>query len=469
MKNTARKSSQNQIQSQPNSASALLDAYDLETSFFLATPHQTILAQGIRDSLPAQKGALTYPDLPQQAITLFERQSQRGFSKMPLVGAIPFDQSANVHLFMPDQIHRAGPLRNNRNISAAAKPKASASDTCRLQMIPEPASYMEGVEQALEYIQQSELLKVVLSRSLELSFSKPLQLSELLNSLARSNRYGYTYLVNLARCQQLVSTQSFISEKQLVVEKTLTSEKQLVLEKTLAPEKQSAFVKRLASKNTHAFYQHPLHSLVGASPELLVRRRGMQVEANPLAGSVPRSGDSIIDQQRAEALMNSDKDRREHAVVVEAMAEALLPFCHDLAVPPTPDILQTDSMIHLSTHLQGTLKKSETCALSLALALHPTPAICGSPTQCAYSTIHTIEPFARRYFTGLVGWVDSQGDGEWAVTIRCGEAEGHRLRLYAGAGIVAGSTAANELAETSAKFRTMLKALELEHLLEARL
>ncbi|EDX87499.1 isochorismate synthases subfamily [Synechococcus sp. PCC 7335] len=461
MKNTAQKifpnQPQSQSQSQLNSATALLEASDHETSFFLATPHQTMLAQGIRDILPAQKGALAYPDLPKQAVALFDRQSQRGLSKLPLVGAIPFDDSANVHLFMPDRLHRAGPLRNDRNMSVAPKPKASASNACRLQMLPEPASYMEGVEQALEYIQQSELLKIVLSRSLELSFAQMPHLGELLNGLARSNRYGYTYLVNLARCQQSAPKQSFISEKQLASEKTL------------APEKQSAFVKQLDSKNTHSFLQHSRHHLVGASPELLVRRRGMQVEANPLAGSAPRSGDPIIDQQRAEALMNSDKDRREHAVVVEAMAEALRPFCHDLAVPPTPDILQTDSMIHLSTYLQGTLKNSETCALSLALALHPTPAICGAPTQCAYSAIHAIEPFARRYFTGLVGWVDSQGDGEWAVTIRCGEAEGRHLRLYAGAGIVAGSTAAKELAETSAKFRTMLKALDLEHLLEARL
>ena len=430
---------------QPISAEALLKAYDHETSFFFATPHQTLLARGVREILPAQKGALTHHGLPRQAMSLFEEQSHHGLPRLPLVGAIPFDNTANVHLFMPNQVHRTGPLRNLKTISAATKPESSVHSSCTLKMIPEPSGYMDSVEQALAHIQQSELLKIVLSRSLELSFASEINLGCLLNNLACSNRYGYTYLVNLARHPQIASKKPF------------------------APEKQLALDKQLASKTPSNLHPQISHKLMGASPELLVRRRGMQVAANPLAGSAPRSGDPIVDQQRAEALMNSDKDRREHAVVVEAMAEALRPFCRDLAVPSTPDILQTDSMIHLSTYLQGTLKDSNTCALSLALALHPTPAICGSPTQCAYSAIHAIEPFARRYFTGLVGWVDSQGDGEWAVTIRCGEAEGCRLRLYAGAGIVAGSTAAKELAETSAKFRTMLKALELEHMLEVRI
>jgi isochorismate synthase len=396
----------------------LLEAYNEQTSFFFATPTQTFLGQGVREILSVMDGAVLRHGLPHQAKALLQRQSQIPLAQVPLVGVIPFDESAPFHLFMPEKIYRSGPLEPPIQADTRAKPTRLPQAHCTLQMIPEPSSYMQGVEQALAQIRDSELLKVVLSRSLELSFSEAIDLGWLLANLARHNRYGYTYLLDLAQSQRFSS-------------KLQTS-----------------------------------HKLIGASPELLVRRRGMQVEANPLAGSTPRSGDLAIDRQRAEALINSDKDRREHAVVVEAIADILNPFCRELDLPPIPSILQTDSMMHLSTCVRGTLRDPDDCALSLALALHPTPAVCGFPTQCAYSAIHTIEPFTRRYFTGIVGWVDDRGDGEWAVTIRCGEAEGSCLRLYAGAGVVAGSTAEKELAETSAKFRTMLNALGLDHLLE---
>ncbi len=412
---------------QPVAATTLLDACDNETSFFLATPTQTFLAQGIRKILSGPNEAIARHDLPRQAKALFEQQSRSGLPQTPLVGAVPFDDSAAVRLFLPDYLYRAGPLKNN----ITASPTISDRGHCTLRMIPEPASYMQGVEQALASIQHSALLKVVLSRTLELSFSDAIDLGELLRNLAYSNRFGYTYLMDTAQFQPFEQPFEQSSEQPFDLPPAIATRK-----------------------------------LIGASPELLVRRQGMQVEANPLAGSASRSGDAMVDQQRAEALLKSDKDRREHAVVVEEIADRLNPFCRQLEVPPVPDILQTDSMIHLSTSLRGTLRDAQTCSLSLALALHPTPAVCGAPVQCAYSAIHSIEPFARRYFTGLVGWVDRHGDGEWAITIRCGETEGCRLRLYAGAGVVAGSTAEQELAETSAKFRTMLKALGLERLLE---
>jgi len=389
----------------------LLESYNEETSCFFATPTQTFLAQGIREKL-----SIIDNDLPRQAMTLLEKHSRSGLPPAPLMGALPFDDSVAVHLFIPEQIHRAGQLRK---IDAATKPKGSNQNDCTLQMIPEPSIYMQGVEQGLERIHRSELLKIVLCRSLELSFPKALDLGGLLANLARGNRHGYTYAIDVSRSQGVESENSQNS-----------------------------------------------HWLIGASPELLVRRHGMQVETNPLAGSAPLSGDEGINRQRAEVLMNSDKDRREHAVVIEMIADNLSPLCRTLDVPSEPSIIKTDSMMHLSTCLRGTLQDPETCALSLALALHPTPAICGAPVKEAMSAIHDIEPFSRRYYTGMVGWMDAQGDGEWAIAIRCGEAKGSRLQLYAGAGIVAGSSPEKELAETKAKFRTMLKALELDSLLE---
>lgn len=400
--------------SPPMDAGQLLAACNEQTSCFFATPAQTLLAQGMRAVLPLAPGELSRRDLPSQAMTWLQQQTRSGLPSVPLMGAIPFDDSAAVHLFVPEQIYRAGPIEPEHTTVRSIR---FSPQQCALQMVPEPAGYMQGIDRVLARIQGSELRKVVLSRSLELSFPETLDLGWLLANLAHYNRHGYTYLLNLPPSPKPGSDRSG-------------------------------------------------QALIGASPELLVRRRGMQVEANPLAGSAPRSGDLATDRQRAQELLNSDKDCREHALVVDAIAETLRPLCRELDIPSSPCILQTDSMMHLSTCLRGTLRQADTCALSLALALHPTPAVCGYPPQGAYAAIRDIEPFARRYFTGTVGWMDAQGDGEWAVAIRCGEADGGCLRLYAGAGVVAGSTAEQELAETSAKFRTMLRALGLEHLLE---
>lgn len=202
-------------------------------------------------------------------------------------------------------------------------------------------------------------------------------------------------------------------------------------------------------------------TLIGASPELLVSRHGMQVISNPLAGSRPRSEDPVEDKRRAEELLSSPKDLHEHAVVVESVAAALRPYCHILHVPEKPSVIHSEAMWHLSTEVKGELKDPNTSSLELAIALHPTPAVCGTPMEEAREAIQKIEPFDREFFTGMLGWSDLNGDGEWIVTIRCAEVQENTLRLYAGAGVVAESKPEDELAETSAKFQTMLKALGL--------
>jgi isochorismate synthase len=203
-------------------------------------------------------------------------------------------------------------------------------------------------------------------------------------------------------------------------------------------------------------------TLIGASPELLVSRRGRAVLANPLAGSAPRCADPEQDRAVGAALLLSRKDRREHAFVVEAVAASLTPYCVELSVPEQPALIQTATMWHLSTQVRGQLRDSATCALRLATALHPTPAVCGTPTAPAQAAIRSLEGFERGYYAGLVGWSDAGGDGDWIVTIRCAEVERERIRLYAGAGIVDGSDAEAELNETSAKFRTVLSAMGIE-------
>jgi isochorismate synthase len=172
--------------------------------------------------------------------------------------------------------------------------------------------------------------------------------------------------------------------------------------------------------------------LLGATPETLLRRRGRTVVCGPMAGSAPRSASPGEDAAAARRLLASQKDHREHRLVVEAMSDALAPFCETLDVDG---------------------------ALGLAAALQPTPAVCGTPTAAALDTIHELEPVPRGLYSGLVGWVDAAGDGEWVVALRCATLSGRRARLYAGAGIVEGSVPALEVAETEAKFSALLTAL----------
>lgn len=227
-----------------------------------------------------------------------------------------------------------------------------------------------------------------------------------------------------------------------------------------------AMVQRLARRDpsgyTFALPTGPGRNLLGASPELLLSRRGDRLISNPLAGSTPRSADLAEDVRRAAALLQSAKDLHEHAVVVDAVHQAMAPYCTSLDVPERPTLLRTATMWHLSTTVTGVLARPDVSALEIASSLHPTPAVCGSPTDVARRVIEETEPFDRGFFTGMIGWEDGTGDGEWVVTIRCAEAEDNRLRLYAGAGIVSASEPDAETAETAAKFRTFLQAVGAE-------
>ena len=180
------------------------------------------------------------------------------------------------------------------------------------------------------------------------------------------------------------------------------------------------------------------------------------LDEDPYVGTGGGDGESL------EQLMNSKKDRYEHELVIKSIVQALKPLCKSLTVPKQPSIIGTQTMWHLSTKIEGELKSSDTSSLEVALAMHPTPAIGGYPTESALKAIDKLESYDRNLFTGMVGWSDSKGDGEWVVTIRCAEIDNHKATLYAGAGIVAGSIPKKELAETGAKFNTMLNALGID-------
>ncbi|WP_433047004.1 isochorismate synthase [Dactylosporangium sp. CS-033363] len=293
-------------------------------------------------------------------------------------------------------------LRRGRPMGPGEPARPAMQSINRLHPVPAPDRYAAAVDRAVREIGDGRYTKVVLARSLRAD-APGFDPAPVVRALAAREPGGYTFGVDLGGGR----------------------------------------------------------TLLGASPELLVSRHGRQVAAHPLAGSAARSADPAEDARRAAALLRSEKDRHEHAVVTRAVADALRPFCAQLTVPAEPTLVRTNTMWHLGTLVTGTVADPAVSALTLAAALHPTPAVCGTPTTAARTAIGELEPFDRGFYTGMVGWVDAAGDGEWAVTIRCAVADGGGLDLFAGAGIVAGSDPEAELAETSAKLGTMLAALGL--------
>lgn len=198
--------------------------------------------------------------------------------------------------------------------------------------------------------------------------------------------------------------------------------------------------------------------LLGASPELLLRRRGRQVESLVLAGSAPTFPDRTEDAAAGRALLVSPKDMWEHELAVRSVQEALAPVSAHLDVAGTPEILRLDNVQHLATQVRATTEAGDD-ALALVDRLHPTAAVGGTPTPAALSLIEELEGMDRGRYAGPVGWIDRHGDGDFAIALRCAEFSGARARLFAGAGIVADSLPEDELEETRIKLGAMMGAL----------
>ncbi len=204
---------------------------------------------------------------------------------------------------------------------------------------------------------------------------------------------------------------------------------------------------------------YAIAGFIGASPELLVSRSGDVVRSHPMAGTAPRQGDPAVDARQAASLLASSKDRDEHQITIDTVLDAILPFCSYVDSEPEPTIISVANVHHLASLVEGRLSSPAASVLTLVGALHPTPAVCGQPRGEALDLIHKLEPFDRGPYTGPVGWVDAQGNGRFAVAIRCATIEGNRARLFAGNGIVAGSDPHTELAETRSKLQAMLSAI----------
>jgi isochorismate synthase len=366
-------------------------------AFFFAGPSKTLLA--------AEAGEAVTGTLRDRARLLAAVEGvlhERGAAGL-IVGAVPFAEDCPVRLFCPSEVTRSGPWSTADEAASSPGPVRKPVALHELDAIE--ARFTDNVAEAVRWIRSGALKKVVLARAKDVQLTRPPDFARLLRRLRARNPHGFTFALSL---DQPAGDQAT--------------------------------------------------TLIGASPELLLSRRGLRVVSAPLAGSSPRSPDAREDRERAERLLRSVKDRHEHELVVACVLDVLSPFMRDLACEREPIVTATHSMWHLSTRIEGRLRRPVS-SLELALALHPTPAICGTPTVDARSFITRFEGFDRGYFTGTLGHMDASGDGDWIVTIRCAELTGVRARLFAGAGIVESSVPELELAETEAKMQTMLGAL----------
>jgi menaquinone-specific isochorismate synthase len=267
--------------------------------------------------------------------------------------------------------------------------------------------------------------------------------------------------------QGSLSDENWQAQVGLAVEKIKRGEIEKVvlardlLAKTAAPISAPALIAELEQQypKTWVFY---VDGLVGATPELLVRLNKSLVTSRVLAGTIRRTGDEAKDLALAASLAKSSKDLEEHEYAVRSVADALAPFCSSMNLPESPSVLHLANVMHLATDVTGVINDSASTSdiFKLMQALHPSAAVCGTPTALAREIISELEKMNRGRYAGPVGWIDSKGDGELGIALRCGQIESEQqIRIYAGCGIVAGSQPAEELAESQAKLLPMRNAL----------
>lgn len=328
-----------------------------------------------------------------------ERARKSGQSNPILVGAIPFDPTEASCLYIPEQAH----WQPRNSLVQTATP--ALPELLEQHNIPGEQAFKRAVEHAIVNFRHSDVRKAVLSVQRELIFAGDVDVNVMQANLRAQNPSGYHFRV---------------------------------------PMPDGA-------------------TLLGVSPELLVRKQGLSFLSNPLAGSARRMAEPQADRRNADWLSASEKDHYEHGFVTQDIVSQLGELCSELNVPQRPSLISTPTLWHLSTRIEGTLADPAVSALQLACRLHPTPAVCGFPTERARRLIRFVEPFERGLFTGMVGWCDAQGNGEWVVTIRCGTVMRNSVRLFAGAGIVEASNPDSEWTEVQTKLGTMLRACGLAH------
>lgn len=257
--------------------------------------------------------------------------------------------------------------------------------------------YLNAVEDVTKRIQQDEVKKVVIGRSLKLTFNHAFSAATAIYNA--SNEQPESYLFGL-------------------------------------------------EKEDKMFF--------GATPERLVKVEKGQVQSSGIAGSVKRGKNSIEDKQLGEGLLVDSKNLGEHKYVVDMIQQVFTKYCEDIKVPSRPKLMKIRDIQHLFTPIEGRLKQ-DSSLFELVEALHPTPALGGEPRMEAVKIIRESEHMNRGYYAAPIGWINSEGDGEFVVGIRSALLENQHAYLYAGGGIVAESSSIDEFEETRVKFRPMLR------------
>jgi isochorismate synthase len=227
----------------------------------------------------------------------------------------------------------------------------------------------------------------------------------------------------------------------------------LSLDRALSAASVQARLREDAPESTRFAFRVGASTFLGATPEQLIRKRGLEIGTEAVAGSI-----SADDTTAAKHLLESDKDIREHEFVVSEILRLLKPLTNELSAAPRREVHRLRTVLHLRTPIQGKLREASH-VLELVGRLHPTPAVGGVPTGAAIDFIVQNEPDERGWYTGPVGWFDAQGDGRFVVALRSGVISGTRAELYAGAGVVQDSNAPSEFAETRWKLAALLGAL----------
>lgn len=322
-------------------------------------------------------------------------------------GIIPFNPQEPAYLLAapkPQAQDPSGLVGKGRLLSPGEELQASGGSRLRTDISfnqAEESHYLSAVENAISILNQGELHKIVLGRHqrYRVAGDQPLQGLDLAHALHQANPLADTFCLRTSDHQQWV----------------------------------------------------------GASPEVIADVRDQHFYTHPLAGSRNKQTCTNI-KEAQQVLLNSLKDLHEHSFVVEHIRQRLqnLPGLHLDTICP-PEVTETDSMYHLGTPIRAQVPADYT-PLQLALQIHPTPAVGGTPPAIALPHITRLERSARHYFAGLVGWMDGAGQGRWSLILRSAHIYGSTIDLWAGAGIVQGSEPALELAETEAKMQTILSA-----------
>jgi len=371
------------------------------SGFFFTSPYRSLSTEGclVKISEPAADGDVMGGKFQQAIEAAFSDARAAGIKHPVLCGAIPFDKRQPSALFVPQKTRW---LARDAAMSIATQAESSLPEILTKNELPGQDVFMQMVSDAVQAMNDGKLDKTVLSRLLEIKTCEPVARPALLSRVVSQNPNGYHFHVPLEK-----------------------------------------------------------GALIGASPELLLRKHGNKFHSNPLAGSTRRESHPEKDREVSRALLESGKDLYEHRIVTEGMGKVLKNRSRALDIPSSPELLSTATLWHLSTPINGEVQDAQENALSLACLLHPTPALCGTPTLVARDLIEQLEPFDRGLFGGIVGWCDDRGNGEWVVTIRCGTVSDDRVRLFAGAGIVPDSSPESEWRETGVKLNTMLRAFGL--------